>query len=357
MKRAWYIWPLLVLLTLMSAQELMAQNRIMVSYRRNRRGTQSAIVGPGRRVTRNNGLHTGRIVGSHFLVGASVDAGYTVMTTDMPAISMWPGGGEGSLGLVFGYQKGTFDFQSGMIVRYQRLHNAVDNFSYTRYSVPDSWTGTHDRQYADVTYAFSDRRDLTQNVYFQVPILFGATAQLYNGSFYFLTGVKLQYAMAGSTRSEAMCTATANYDRYIGSFTGMDNHGWRKDVLISSRSNRPELKLDLLGSLELGYEYGNPAYRGYRRNHEPDWRIRWGLFADYSTLSVMPKPDGELVRIPEDTPYDFSTFQLCHPFGSNTSNGYWMRNLFVGVRMTVTIGIKMQEKCLMCQAFNGGRRR
>lgn len=347
----------MLLMALSSVGELSAQNRALVTSRRNRRGTHSAIVTPARRVTRNNGLHTGRIVGSHFLVGASVDAGYTVMTTDMPAISMWPGGGQGSLGLVIAYQKGAFDFQTGMVVRYQRLENSVNDFVYTRYGVEDSWTGTHDWQYADVTYAFSQRKDLTQNVYFHVPILFGGSTQLYNGSLYFLTGVKLQYAMAGSTRSTALCTTTAEYDRYIGSFTGMDNHGWRKDVQISSRADRPELKLDLLGSLEIGYEYGNPHYRGYRRSQEPDWRVRWGLFADYSTLSVMPSVTGDLVRIPSDTPYDFGTFQMNHPFGSTASSGYWMRNLFVGFRMTVTIGIKMQEKCLMCQAFNGGRRR
>lgn len=335
----------------------MAQNRLLVSSRYRYRGTQNAIVSPVRRVSRHNGLHTGRNVGSHFLIGFTADAGYTLMTTEMPAVDMFPGGGMGSIGLAFSYQTGLFDFQTGMIVRYQRLGNAVADFSYARYGVPDTWTGAYDREYCDVTYTFTQRNDITQNVYFQVPILFGFSVPVTSSSFYMQGGVKLQYAMAGNTHSRAFCTTTATYDRYMGVLGEMDNHGLRHEVQLNSRSDRPDLKLDLLGSLELGCEFGNPAYRGFRRSYEVDWRVRLGLFADYSTLNVMPDTKGELISIPMDTPFDFSTIQLNHPFGSTGSSGYWMRNLFVGLRMTVLIGIKMNEKCLTCQAYNGGRRR
>lgn len=356
----------LVVMLLCVAPILRAQTRILIQDGKSTaimpHGTSSEMLGAGgsqyahrtqRQIMRNNGLRTGQYSGEHYLFGFYIDGGYSAFTTTAKNVSMGRGGGAGTIGIAFDYQNHIFMLHTGLGVRYQSVENRVADISIMSYHIADSWTGKYDNEYCDVRYDFTERTDYSQNLYIQIPFMIGVHTPYYAGAFYYLAGVKMQYAFAGNTYYRAIGNTMAQYDRYMGVWVEMDNHGFRKDVPMEGKNERLKLKFDLLASIELGYEWANPEHRGYKLNTVKDWRIRVGLFCDYGILSILPGTTYPLIRIPEDKPFDFCEFQLHHPFA--TAEPDWMRNLFVGVRFTVLWGQKLPEKCIMCFPYHDER--
>lgn len=308
-----------------------------------------------RQIMQNNGLRTGQYSGEHYLFGFYSDCGYSAFTSVANGVSMAKGGGFGTFGFAFDYQNQIFLLHTGIGLRYQHVENRVADMSIMSYHVADSWTGTYDNEYCDVRYDFTNRVDYSQNLYAQIPFMMGAHVPYYAGAFYFLAGAKMQYAFAGNTYSKAIGNTMAQYDRYMGVWVEMDNHGFRKDVPMTDKNDRLKLKFDLLASVELGYELANPEHRGYKIRTVKDWRLRFGLFCDYGMLSIMPGTGYSLITIPEDKPFDFCEFKMNHPFATALAEPNWLRNLFVGVRFTALWGVKLPERCIMCFPYRDER--
>lgn len=326
-----------IVLLLLCPLMLAAQTRATNENSRNNRLRASS----GKRVN-DSGLRTAAYDGVHHLVGMHVDGGYSAIFGNMPSMTFGPGGYTAGFGFDYSYTGQGLILQTGVGVRWQDVRNHFGNDSLIVNPVTDS-------EGVDfvLRYDFMNRIDRTRNLYLQVPLLAG----MYFSKFYFLAGVKLNLQLMGSTQQNVVISSTATYDRYIGTWEEMDNHGIRKDVEEVYDGEALKLKFDVLGTLELGYEWtlGNYGKKGYRKQEEKDYRVRLGAFVECSALSISPKGKNKPFVIPEDSRYDFSTFEFNHMLSTAGAASYHARNLFAGIRVSFFFfGYQSSEKCILC---------
>lgn len=312
----------------------------------------------------NNGLRTGQYTGEHHLIGAYYEGDYTTYLTSSPKVSVTPGGMGHGAGVVYEYQRNSLLLQTGLGLHIQSVTTAVGDTTYTKEHVADAWTnqmvhqygawaGKEDDFYYDLEYIFRDRQDFSRMTYVQVPLYMGQQFPLRSGVCYYLLGAKFSYAWRGYTEVHALGSTQGHYDRYIGTFYEMDNHGLRRDVPID-RVAQPKLKLDwdVLAHAEVGYEWGiyspTQGWRGQRSLQPLDLRFRIAAFADASLRNINPNTHLDLCTAPDESKWDFPTYRFSHVCGSELMQGAQMRNLFAGVKVTVLFGIKGREHCILC---------
>ena len=327
----------LMCLLLLCSLTAIGQTRAVNEYSRNDRLQSSS----GKRVN-GSGLRTTTYDGVHHLLGLHVDGGYSKMFGNMPNVLNRPGGYTVGLGFDYSYTGRGLILQTGLAVRWQDVSNRVFNDSLVVDPITDS-EGIPFRLQYDLT----DRVDLSRNLYLQVPVLAGT----YFYGAYFLAGVKLNVQLMGNTKTKLNVTTTATYDRYIGPWEEMDNHGIRKEVEEVRNGGKLNLKFDVLATAEIGYEWslGNYGKKGYRKQSAKDYRVRLGAFVECGLLDIMPKGDKRSYVIPEKSRYDFSTFEFNHMFFTSEATKYHVRNFFTGLRLTFFFyGKQSTEKCILC---------
>ncbi|MBR6017812.1 MAG: hypothetical protein IK073_04265 [Paludibacteraceae bacterium] len=294
--------------------------------------------------TNQAGLYTDQYDGVHHLVGLQVDAAFSTFLQQTNLMSTRPGGYGLGLTLQYAYLNGPFFLQTGIGIRWQDVRNNVADQQFQRDAVDATGTLNH------LTYTFHDRTDQTRNVYAEVPFYIGG----YIHGFYVMVGPKLSLPVWGDTRLSLLTTSTARYDGYIGPVGEMDNHGLRKDVPLTPEQQQGEalqLKLDVLGVVELGYElaFSNKGRPGYHRSNMRDQRLRIGAFAEIGMLNIAPKQSKVLYQVPEYAPYDFQEFTYNHVLTSGQVGS--VHNLYAGLRLTYFFfGHQSKEKCLLCGA-------
>ena len=325
---------LLLLLPLLSV----AQTRVRNDYSSN---TDRVRAASSKRVN-HSGLRTTAYDGVHHLVGLHVDGGYSAMFGNMPVMHTAPGGYTAGFGLDYSYTGRGLILQTGVGIRWQDVRNRFDNDSLVVDPAMDS-EGVPYR----LKYDFTDRYDRSRNIYVQVPVLAG----MYFYNFYFLAGLKFSAQLAGWTRTDTYVSTTASYDRYIGIWEEMDNHGIRKDVEESRDGEALKLKFDLMGTAEIGYEWamGNYGKKGYKKQNAKDYRLRLSAFLECGLLDISPNTKLSVYKIPDETPYDFSTFEFNHHLSTAQAADYHFRNLFAGIRLSFFFfGYQSTEKCILC---------
>lgn len=291
------------------------------------------------------------------------DGGYSQMLTDMPGTGV-PMGWNAGAGALYELKYGRLMFQTGVGFRYQDIRCSAPDTAFT-------WEGVMDNdpinpKRVDVHYSFYDHRDRCRNWYIEVPMLFGTffAARGYDGpgQGYFLAGPKLRLSIAGSSTASAIGTTTGTYAEYIGDWVEMDGHGFRKNVPISADGPKLDLGVDLGIHAEIGYEYGKENQRGQSRRMRQMQRkdevrpiVRIAGFVDCGLLSIMPdnRVSGngvplDLVAVPRSTMYDFPSYQVNHVFRTEGASAYWLRNLFVGIKLTVLFRLPNHEGCVIC---------
>ncbi len=324
-------------LVLLFSLSVTAQTRVVNEHSKNDRLQTSS----GKRVN-GSGLRTTTYDGVHHLVGLHIDGGYSKLFGNMPSAHNTPGGYTAGLGLDYSYTGRGLILQTGIAVRWQDVQNAILNDSLVIDHITDS-QGTDFR----LQYDFTDRVDKARNLYLQIPVLAGT----YFYGAYFLGGIKLNLQLWGNTRTNLNVSTSATYDRYIGPWEEMDNHGIRKEVEEERHGGKLNLKFDVLATAEIGYEWalGNYGKRGYHKNNAIDYRLRLGAFVECGLLDIMPRGDKKSYIVPEASRYDFSTFEFNHSFSTAQAKDYHLRNLFTGVRLTFFFyGKQSTEKCILC---------
>lgn len=298
-----------------------------------------------RRISTYKGLRTSQYAGQHHLVGLYVDGAYSSFLHHSPVSDLRPGGWGTGAGLVYEYQNTRFYLQTGVGVRWQDVYTSVADTVFYRYQVPDAQSGI-DGVFMDLQYDFHNRTDRTRNLSVQVPLLFGVN---FSGG-YCMAGVKLNYALIGDTRINALGTTRARYDRYMGTWEEMDNHGYRKDVPLSRMGARVPYKFDVMASAEVGYEFTAGMFRqSFHPSSQGDVRFRIGAFVDCGMLSITPAAtDRLLYQIPDNALFDFPDYQLNHVFTTDAAQGLSLHNFFVGLRFTVLYSFQGKEECLFC---------
>ena len=296
-----------------------------------------------RRVSTYHGLRTSQYAGEHHLIGTYINGAYSNVFHSVPTATATPGGFGTGAGIVYEFQHSAFMMQVGVGVQWQTVTAHVGDTVLHRYNVSDP---RYPNDTYDLKYQFSQRTDQARTLSMQVPLLFGGT---FAGGYCF-AGVKLNYALAGSTVINAVGTTTATSNRYVGEWGEMDNNGFRKDVPLTRKADRLDWKLDVMASLELGYEFSSHANnRGYRTKSDQDVRFRIGAFVDYGLLNTMPAvSDRSLYHIPDDALYDFPNYQLNHIFTTDLSQGKQAHNFFVGLKFTILYCFQAKEECLLC---------
>ena len=327
-----------MLLLLLSHMTLDAQTRVRNDYSSN---TDKVRTSSGKRVNAS-GLRTTAYDGVHHLVGLHVDGGYSLMYGNMPAMFNSPGGYTGGFGLDYCYTGRGLILQTGLGVRWQDGRNRFANDSLIVDPAKDS-EGVNFR----LKYDFTNRIDRSQNIYVQVPLLAG----MYFYSFYFLAGLKLNAQVAGWTQTDVLVSTTATYDRYIGVWEEMDNHGIRKEVEEIRDEDALKLKFDVMATAEIGYEwaFGNYGKKGYKKQSAKDYRLRLSAFLECGLLDISPNTKNSAYTIPAATPYDFSTFGFKHMLSTADAANYHFRNFFTGIRLSFFFfGYQSTEKCILC---------
>lgn len=304
----------------------------------------------------NNGLRTGQYSGQHHLIGIYGQGAYSMAFHDASWVKNKPGGYSAGVGVIYEYQAGNFILQTGCGIRFHSVSNFVTDTSFFKFNVADTWTGQRDTFCYDLKYDFYQRKDSATMVHLEIPILagmsFGGRYGNQYGRGYFLAGLKLQPTIWGKTFVRATGSTMGFYDRYLGIFREMDNHGLRKDVPIYQNHQGLKMQFDVLAHIEAGYEWANPAInKGYRNKSVLDWRLRVALFADVSLFSITPKTKETLIYIPNEFKWDFPKYEFHHAFASEDFSSCHLRNMFIGVRLTMLVGVQFKETCRICELF------
>lgn len=301
-----------------------------------------------------NGLHAGLYTGSHHLLGVSVEGGWSSIVSSMPCAQITPGGGSGGIHLLYEYQNSGFIIQTGLGIHYQHVTNGVGDTAIYHAHMQDTWLNIKPVEFT-LKHQFEQRYDISEQAYGQLPLYIGHYILSPLGIGYGLVGVQANYVVwSGKTHMSAIGSTSGLYERYIGVWEEMDNHGFRKDVPLE-RTNEPlKLKLDLLAHAEMGYEFStfrSASNYKMRPGDRTDCRIRIGAFVDFGILNICPSTNNELYTLPSSTIYDFPTYEMHHIFSTVEAKDYWVRNLFTGLRVTVLFGFPEKEHCILCDTW------
>lgn len=299
------------------------------------------------------GLHASEYSGTHHLIGLSLEGAWSSIVSSMPAASVAPGGGSAGLHFVYEFQHNGFLLQTGLGVAYQRVTNNIADTAIYHADIPDQWSSADGATYT-LKHLFTDRQDMSQQLYGQVPLYFGHYIFGSRGIGYFLAGVRAGYAFWGNTQQRMNGSTFGMYERYVGIWEEMDNHGFRKDVPIERTGEQLKLKFDLTAHAEIGYEYNTrQSAKDYRvrPSDRMDGRIRVAAFADFGILNICPNTKNVFYDIPEASIYDFPTYQMAHIFSTEDARKFWARNVAVGIRITFLFGFTPPERCILCDPW------
>lgn len=347
-------------LLLMMAAPAAAQRRIYASDR----ATQQAYKG-NRGISRrdkekqrnHNGLLSGAEVGLHHNLGFWVEGAYSTFIHNVPGVSKGPGGYGLGAGLAYELQTGYFLFQTGVGITSQDVRYTASPYSFDNYDLANGKFGKKDNQWLPASkggalqdswgesidslrYTVLNRKDQLRTVSAQVPLLFGGR---FSG-FYGLAGVKINIAFSQTAIANMDIYSMAKYNQYLGWMTEMDNHGYRGNAFVpvpipESKKTYSSVQLDVLASLELGYEF-----------HQKNNRIRLAAFVDYGILNTCVQSSDPSLAFSFADRYDVGRYQFNNIFRSNVAKDSRINNFFVGAKLTFLFQLpSAKDKCILCR--------
>ena len=310
------------------------------------------------------GLHSAVYTGAGHYMGFSVDGGWSTFLSNIKGVPSTPGGWAANGKFLYEFHLGNFFLQTGVGVGIQHVTTPLkaelfpnpEAVSVVEYSGDDNGASYHEK------LVFSDRTDMSELYYAQLPINFGYYISGQGGVGYVMLGAQVNYAFGGRTRATATCTSRAIFDNYMGVFEEMDNYGFRKDVPIPydggklpiRLGNTNALNLDIVGHIEGGYEFNTFEYiRPYSTgSSDTDFRLRIAAFMDISLPSINPRGENTLYDINEN-PAEFLLFKMNHVFTTDIANSdqNWIRSFTVGVRFTLLFSLVAQQRCILCDPW------
>ena len=337
------------------------------------------------------GLHSSTYTGSGHYLGFSVDGGWSTFLSNIQGVQSTPGGWAANGKFLYEYHIGSFFLQTGVGVGIQHVTTPIkterlpenasvylNGFSNPELGRQHPMTDPYDGASFHMKHVFSERSDMAELYYAQLPVNFGYYIAGRGGVGYVMLGAQVNYAFGGKTRMDATCTSTAVFEKYMGVFEEMDNHGFRKEVPISYEGSKLPIRLgntnvenlDIIGHIEGGYEFNTfQPIQQYRTSKidNTDCRMRISAFIDISLPSISPRGTNKLydlnINEAETDPakieaqqrglYEFHSFKMNHILTADVANGskLWVRNFTVGVRFTLLFSLKPQQRCILCDPW------
>lgn len=305
------------------------------------------------------GLHASLYTGAHHLIGLSAEGSWSSFINTVPTAANTPGGGSGGLHLLYEFQYSGFMLQTGVGLNYQRVFTDIADTCLYHAGLIHAGSMGKTRTFT-LRHSFTERQDMAQHLYAQLPLYLGHYFFSSGSIWYLLAGVHVNYAFWGNTKQTLTGSTSGLYDDLVGVWDEMDNHGFRRNVPIERTGGKLDMKLDVLAHAEVGYEYntqqGAKDYRT-RPGDRVDCRLRFAAFADFGILNTMPTGKGVFYGVPEPASpsdgriFDFPLYEMDYVFATKDAASFWMRNLYAGVRFTVLLGFKPEERCILCDPW------
>lgn len=351
MKR-WLLYYILLMVLLPAT----AQTRITADGSMKELGRNSHFtLRERKRFTDLKGLRKSEYTGHHHSLGAYVYGGYASVISNSSVITTKPGGYNLRIGGIYEYRYGYFTVQTGLGIMYRTLTTHLNDYRYTNHQMAADWderwntiADTWGMSIDLLTYDINGRTDHLQQLYAQVPILLGMN---YYGM-YFLAGLTPSVPLWQKATTRMTITSRGSYDRYYGLgnegyWEEMDNHGYRKDVPFSRSLKHIPFRLELLLSLEAGYDF----HIG-KQSH-----LRLAAFADCALNNLSGKTDNRSLYIPFETKWDFETFEANPVWYSDVANGKQVHAWSAGIKLTLLYTFKQPDKCILCSQKYGKKTR
>jgi len=337
------------------------------------------------------GLHSSTYTGAGHYLGFSVDGGWSTFLTNIQGVQSTPGGWAANGKLLYEFHFGNFFLQTGAGVGIQRVSTVLktgfipqsaaeflNGFSNPELGRQYPMTDPYDGARFNMKHTFSDRSDMMELYYAQLPLNFGYYISGQAGVGYVMLGAQVNYAFGGKTSVSATCTSRAVFEKYIGVFEEMDNHGFRKDAPITATDGKLPIKLsknggesfDVLAHIEGGYEFNTFEYiQQYRsgRSNDTDCRLRISAFIDISLPNISPRGSNKLydlnineaetdpakIEVQQRGLYEFHSFKMNHVFTTDIANGnkLWVRSFTLGVRFSLLFSLQAQQRCILCDPW------
>ena len=301
------------------------------------------------------GLRRSLYTGNHHSVGMSVYGGWSAILSSSDIVTSNPGGYSLRLGGFYEYRKGYFVLQAGLGAMYRDIRTQVNDYRYVNTEMASTW----DRRWAEVidtwgmpvsqlTYDLQGREDRLQQLHVQVSLLAGV---LWNG-WYALAGLTPSLPLIQHASTSMTITSRGSYDRYLGLgengyWEEMDNHGYRKDVPLKRATSDLPMRLDLMVSLEGGYDWTIKEYT----------HLRIGAYARCGVMNTAVRGGEKSVYIPYASKWDFETFLATPVWISDLSEGQQLHNFSAGLKITLLYTIPPPDKCVLCSQTHGKKRR
>lgn len=244
------------------------------------------------------------------------------------------------------FEHSYFILQSGMGARYTMATITLDNY---RTSLPAYDTQGKMFEYV---YDFIDRRDEAKALSLNIPLLAGAK---YSCA-YFLAGIVNNILLWEDYSINTLVTCTGVYDRYIGDFSGMDNHAFYKNESLKrgSKSSYIHPMYQLYPYLEVGVDIVDLAKQRRYTRQSNGLQIRLAAFTQVGSLNVyMHAPADMPYMIDKNHPYALSLIEIPAACYSNYVAKSYFRDWSIGVRLSVLFDVSHGSRfCLTCNRNN-----
>ena len=261
----------------------------------------------------------------HNFISLYGSVGYTGMLHNLPEVKT-PSGVAPAFGVGYRFYRNNLILHVGVEGQYQ----------WMKHSVPEQ-TIIARMQDADIepepftmTISVFNRVDIYKAVNVNIPFYLG-----YEGErFYAMAGAAAGIMVYGVATNDCEVTTVAKYDRLIGEFEDMPNHGM-SHMMITSGKQTYRTKFNLMLHAEMGLRLGNfdtnTGFQEYKKIH----RIYLGAFADYGVLSVNQNAAmGDMLSID----YSKGVRPMVVPMMlSNEIQNRRINPLTVGLKLTVLI--------------------
>ena len=343
----------ILLMLFVSVLPMQAQTRLTADKRMGNLGRSNShfTLSENKRYIDLMGLRQSDYTGDHHSLGAYVYGGYASVASAAKEIQISPGGYKLQAGGLYEFRHGYFTLQTGAGFMYRNIKSDIGSYCYTNTSMAATWDPRWDvvadswgMAISELRYDITSRRDELQQVYVQVPILMGINFY----GIYALAGITPSLPLYQRASTSMNVSSRGSYSRYLGLGDGnyweeMDNHGYRKDVPLSRSTLNLPSRLDLIFSLEAGYDFKIKDYT----------HLRLAAYADMSINRISGNTDKRSLYIPYESKWDFETFEATPVWYSDVANGKFTHHFSAGLKLTILYTFPKTDKCILCSQHYG----